>query len=130
MIVCGTVGVIHIREKQVLDTYVIGDVKTYRMDEYWQELIIKEIEMFTSKLIKRNGPLSVKLSFYLHDGRISKVDIDNLCKSVLDALDRSGLYSDDSLVHNLEASKISLEEADPEGVRIQVWEWGIETSQD
>lgn len=117
------------RKKQVLDTYVIGEVKTYRMDKYWQGLIIKEIERFTSKLFKKNGPLSVKLSFYLHESRITKVDIDNLCKSVLDALDLSGLYSDDSLVHNLEASKISIDEVDPEGVRIQVWEWGIETSQ-
>jgi len=117
------------RKKQVLDTYVIGEVKTYRMDKYWQGLIIKEIERFASKLFKKNGPLSVKLSFYLHESRITKVDIDNLCKSVLDALDLSGLYSDDSLVHNLEASKISIDEVDPEGVRIQVWEWGIETSQ-
>ena len=56
------------------------------------------------------------------------MDIDNLCKSVLDALDLSGLYSDDSLVHNLESSKISINQDDPEGVRIQVWEWSIETT--
>lgn len=57
------------------------------------------------------------------------MDIDNLCKSVLDALDLSGLYANDSLVHNLEASKISIDDSDPEGVRIQAWEWTIETSQ-
>ena len=117
------------RKKQILDTYVIGAVKTYRMDKYWQGLIIKKIEPVTSKLVKKNRPLSIKLSFYLHKGRISKVDIDNLCKSILDALDLSGLYSDDSLVHNLESSKISIDEDDPEGVRIQAWEWTIETPQ-
>ena len=129
MIVYGKGRGMHMRKKQVLDTYVIGEVKTYRMDKYWQGLIIKEIKRFSSKLFKKNRPLSVKLSFYLHESRITKVDIDNLCKSVLDALNLSGLYSDDSLVHNLEASKISIDEVDPEGVRIQVWEWGIETSQ-
>jgi len=117
------------RAKKVLDTYVIGEAKTYRMDKYWQGLIIKEIEPVASKLVKKNNPISVKFSFYLHKGRISKVDIDNLCKSVLDALDLSGLYADDSLVHNLEASKISIDDDDPEGVRIQAWEWTVETSQ-
>jgi len=115
------------REKRVLDTYVIGEARTYRMDNYWKELIIKEVKPAASKRVGKNNPLSIKLSSYLHEGRISKVDIDNLCKSVLDALDRSGIYSDDSLVHNLEASKMRIHDDDPEGVRIQAWEWTTET---
>jgi Holliday junction resolvase RusA-like endonuclease len=118
-----------VRKKQILDKYIIGEVKTYRMDRYWQGSIFMEIEPVAAKLVKKNSSLSIKLSFYLHKSRISEVDIDNLCKSVLDALDLSGLYSDDSLVHNLEASKIPIDHDDPEGVRIQVWEWTIETPQ-
>lgn len=113
------------RGTQIIDSYVVGKPYTRWGDFSWQQLITKEVAPLVKSPISTG--CSVKLDFYLHEKRLLTNDIDNLCKSVLDALTQAEVYVNDTRVDNLEAIKIPININDPEGVRIQVWEWVTES---
>jgi len=109
------------RGKQIVDKRVIGNVYTRWGDYFWQKIIKKKFGPLAKNSISTR--CSVKLDFYIHEDRIFTNDIDNLSKSVLDALTNTEIYNDDSCVDNLEATKIAINPNDPEGVHITIWEW-------
>jgi Holliday junction resolvase RusA-like endonuclease len=62
-----------------------------------------------------SGSVSIRLAFYRDSGR--KCDLDNLCKTVLDALNGGIAYRDDSQVVCIHATK-NISKKDP---RTEIW---------
>jgi len=108
------------RGKQLVDSYVIGKVATYKRGFWQKELIIELQSQVLSRISVR---CSIELEFYMHEYRLKENDIDNLCKVVLDSLKYAQVLRDDTYVDNLEATKIPIHIDDPEGVHITIWEW-------
>jgi len=109
------------RQKQIIDSKIVGKIFTTWGDYHWRQLIVKKLGPLVKTSISTG--CSVKLDFYIHENRVSANDIDNLCKPVLDALTDAEVYVDDSCVDNLEATKIPININDPEGIHIKIWEW-------
>jgi Holliday junction resolvase RusA-like endonuclease len=83
------------------------------------------------KLREANIPMySVKLEFSFERSRLlrpKRLDIDNSVKDTLDILKKAGVFPDDSLVYNVEATKIPLPPNEKkELTHIEVWEWCFE----
>jgi Holliday junction resolvase RusA-like endonuclease len=66
----------------------------------------------------KSAPKSVDFPLKAQPG-----DIDNLAKSVLDALQLSGTIVDDKTVTDLNTSKRFVEQGHPEGVEIELTAW-------
>lgn len=109
------------RGKEIIDCKVVGRMYTRWGDPFWRQKIVREIRPLVKTPISTG--CSVKLNFYIHEDRLLTNDIDNLSKSVLDALTDAKVYANDACVDNLEATKIPININDPEGLHIKIWEW-------
>lgn len=67
-----------------------------------------------------DGPLEVRLELYPPDGR--RRDVDNYQKSLLDAMEKGGVYKNDSQIVKLETTKCGPVAGG--GVIVRIWELG------
>jgi len=75
--------------------------------------------------LKQASECSLKLDFYVSESRIYKVDIDNLARPVLNAIEKTGVYYNDSEVYNIEVTKIpvpTVREHLLEKLHVELWE--------
>lgn len=68
------------------------------------------------RVARRDGPLSVKAHFWMPDAR--KRDLDNVWKTLADAMQDAGVYVNDSQIEHLELRKAGI--AKPGSVRVDV----------
>jgi len=83
---------------------------------HYQDMLIRQITSKVSKLAVTtpiDGPLSVELMFYfklpkskrITQRHVSRPDVDNLAKPVLDSMQKGGLIYNDSQICELKLSK-------------------------
>ncbi len=87
----------------------------------WQDIVGWKAREAMQGKIRLDGPVAVRLVFTLNHRR--KVDLDNLSKAVLDAMNGI-VYEDDNQVVNLHIVKHVIPKAQP-GVYIEVHAGGI-----
>jgi len=107
------------RLKKILECWVKGQPSR---ELGWKHLIIETVKRELSKDFYPSSAVSLKLDFYLYNYETN--DIDNLTKSVMDALKVAGLFKDDNAVYHLEAMK-ERPYGGVEGVKIQAWKWAV-----
>lgn len=103
-----------------------GRAFTPKRTRDWEEIVRRaayDTALFDPPFgfIKLYGPLSVEIDVVR--GTCRRVDLDNLVKAILDGLNKSGIWLDDSQVHRLVATKtvdakkpsvrVVIEEMDP-----------------
>ena len=111
------------RKRRVLNTtvyplYKIETAKSVGV-ERWKAQVTRITKVIKEKLSR----CSLKLDFFISEERFSKVDVDNLAKPILDALEKAGAYDDDTLVIHLEVTKVAVFEPLLEKVHIELFEW-------
>ncbi|KPV64105.1 MAG: Endodeoxyribonuclease RusA [Candidatus Bathyarchaeota archaeon BA2] len=112
-------------KRMVLTTDVyplLGKIETAGgpLIERWKAEVVQQLK---SEIKEKVYQCSLKLDFYISKDLIWKVDIDNLAEPVLNAVKEAGAYYDDSLVCNVEITKIPVLGHLMEKLHIELWEW-------
>jgi len=109
-----------------IDIYpLLGKIETRGSPrvEGWKAMVVQQLK---DKIKEKTSQCSLKLDFYVSESRIYKVDIDNLAQPVLNAIEKAGVYHNDSGVYNIEITKIpilTVREHLLEKLHVELWEW-------
>jgi crossover junction endodeoxyribonuclease RusA len=79
--------------------YARGRVYLKAKGKEYRQAVADQIELQLDKLTTITKPCKVRIEAWMPDRRTR--DLDNICKALLDALTKAGVWEDDSLIDDL-----------------------------
>ena len=79
--------------------YGRGQVYLKAKGKEYRQAVVDQIELQLDELKTITEPCKVRIEAWMPDRRTR--DIDNICKALLDALTKAGVWEDDSLIDDL-----------------------------